>query len=107
MELLALLAAVLGVVAAIINRKRILVLRYEQASSPVTVGKRFKRFLLCVGLAFLFPVLYGVVAGVSATEQATDKAVTDVLVWSTGICLLLGAYQFVAMIVLIFARLWR
>ena len=115
MEIFGFLAAVLGVITAIINRKRIVVLRYEVTTStlsgkprsPVTVGKRFKRFLLCVALGFSFAFLLAIIAVALDTETKTIGFAFDILVWPFMFCMLLAAYQFVAMIILIFARLWR
>ena len=65
----------------------------------VTAAKRFKRFLLAMLLAIAVPVL-------SVTIEA-DPDTDQVLMWVFGFFLLVAAYQFLAMVFLIFARIWR
>lgn len=107
--------AVLSVLTAYLNRKRIVVLRHETATSPltgerrkpVTFLKRLKRFCICIGLAILFPVLHQATGAAKETEPAARDAVLQLFMWPFLICLFMAAYQFVAMIILIFARMWR
>lgn len=114
MEIFGFIGALIGIVAAIINRKRIIILRYEYGRSSssyvadhgVTIRKRFKRFVLAVLIAFSIPFCVGIFLG--AQGQSTESEdVTKVLMWPFGIFLLVAAYQFLAMIVLVFAKLWR
>ena len=107
MEALGLVSAIFGIVAAILNRKRILVLRYERGRytggtavarrAPGRIGKRFKRFCMALGIAFATPIL----------EAATGADLQELLIWPFGICLLVAAYQLVAIVILILARLLR
>jgi len=107
LEILGFISALVGLVAAIVNRKRIIVLRYEYGSAgssqtgggPVTVRKRFKRFLLAIGAAMVFPCIAGA-AGASGDAD-------EILMWPFGFFLLVAAYQLVAIFILILIKLWR
>jgi hypothetical protein len=107
METLGFVSAVLGIVAAFLNRKRILVVRYESGrytGGPVvahrangTIGKRFKRLCAALGIAISMPML----------EAVTGADLKEMLIWPFGICLLVAAYQMVAIVILVLARLLR
>ena len=111
-EILRFLTALLGVIAAIINYRRILALGHRgllpgATKKSITSGRRFRRFLACLVVAFALPVLYGIVAGVSGTHETTDQAVADFLIWPTTICVSVAAYELGAMVVLMISGLWR
>ena len=108
MEVFGFLAAVLGLVTAIINRKSFVVHRHETGSyrsnettkPPVTIRKRFKRLAICVGLAFVFVMIIG-----SAAQSNSE--VSSFMLLPFLICILVAAYQSVAIFIMCFARLWR
>jgi hypothetical protein len=93
MEIFGFLAAVLGLITAIINRKRFIVHRYETDSyssyentkPPVTIGKRFKRLAICVGVAFVCAMIGG-------SAMQSNKELSNFMVWPFAICMLVGAY---------------
>lgn len=112
-EAIGLISAVLGIVAAVLNRRRIVIHRYESTSyssttsprtgiskSPTRISKRFKRLVICLGLAF-------VCACAGASSQESNGALSNFMFFPFCICLLLGAYQVAAIVIMVFARLWR
>lgn len=108
MEVLGFLSAVLGVIAAVINRKRIIVLRYDHGvrnspshtgGGPITIRKRMKRLLLALTAAMAFPCIAGA-AGASGDSEG-------ILVFAFAAFLLVAAYQLVAIFLLAVVRLWR
>ena len=108
MELLGLLAAIIGLVAAILNRRRIIVIRRETASSStdtrpqaVSVAKRFKRMALSLAIAFVFFMSTGIAA------NAENETLAHVLIWPFLICALVAAYQFVVLVLTMFVGLCR
>ena len=112
-EPIGLIAAVLGVVAAVLNRKRIVIHRYEDTAyssaassrsgpsrSPAKIGKRFKRLGICLGLAFMC-------ACAGASTQDSNGALSNFLALPFFVCFLLAAYQSVAIVIMVLFRLWR
>lgn len=101
MEALNFISAVLGIVAAVMNRKQIVVIQHQSydydCSTGTTLGKRLNRCLLSFGAAFLLPSL----------DTVTGPQSHNVLLWVFAFLLLITAYQFVAMLVLMVAWLWR
>ena len=107
MEVLGFISAIIGLITALINRNTILQQRYGRGNAssaytsgqPITVKKRFKRFLLAMAIAMVFPCLSGAAGAGSEADEF--------FIWPFAICLLIAAYQFLAMLILIFAKLWR
>jgi hypothetical protein len=103
MEAFGLLSAIVGLVAAYINRRRIIEVRYVSQShpqvaprTPVTIGKRLKRLAIALIVGFLFAALGG-----------QSDASAEVFVWPFAICFLVASYQALAVAVLLLASLWR
>jgi hypothetical protein len=112
-SVLGVVSAILGVVAAIINRRRIVELRYSIASGwneaprkPLTVGKRFKRLIISLVLAFGTMMLLGSVVGSAPYDDTKNTLGLIILVPFLVLCLM-AAYQFVAIFVVLFLGLWR
>jgi hypothetical protein len=110
--ILGIVSAVLGVITAIINRKRIIELRHTTTSSwssnprpPVTFGKRFKRLCISLGLAFLLLMAIGSMVGPG--HDKTNETWATILILPLLIACLMAAYQFVAMVIVLFFRLWQ
>lgn len=108
MEIIGFIGAVIGLIAAILNRRRIIVVRPGQTSYEVqstrprmTIGKRLKRFVLALILAF------GCVAIAAFVSPEPSGPVMEFMMWPFAICLLVAAYQAVAALIMIFASLWR
>jgi hypothetical protein len=111
---LGVVSAVLGVITAIINRKRIIELRHTTTSPwtsagrpPVTFGKRFKRLCISVGLAFLLMMAIGAIVGQGPPYDKTNETWAMILLVPFLILCLMAAYQCVAMVIVLFARLWQ
>ena len=108
MEVLAFLGAVVGLVTAIINRKRIIVFRHEsvayrppqEVQGRVTIRKRLKRLAICFFLGFVCAVI-------GSSTQNSSKGLSDFMAWPCFLCALLGSYQALAIVLMCFARLWR
>lgn len=107
MEALGFIGAILGLVAAIINRKRIVIHRTEHVSYnassaarrvPITGRKRLKRLAVCVLGGFLC-------AMVGAASGSSDGG--DFMMFPFFLCFMVGAYQLVAITLAFFFRLWR
>ena len=115
-ELLGFLAAVIGLVSAWINRKKIVEVRsthtytVESAASSSqegppaggsVLGRRIKRFFLCGGLAFV-----GLIAlGMCVENQQEDVA--SVLAWPIMILLVFAAYHLTAIAMILAWRVMR
>jgi hypothetical protein len=107
-------SAILGVVTALINRNRIVESRHATGSrsssatrAPVTLGKRFKRFCICVGLAFLLMMTIGSLVGPGPPYDRTSETWAMILLSPFLFLCLMAAYQLIAMVIVLFARLWR
>ena len=106
-----LIAAVLGIIAAVLNRKRIVIYRHEftapgtsstgsQPRPPATLRRRFGRLIIGLVLTFLFAYVGG-----SAVDSNEELA--DFMTWPFFFCLLFSAYQFIAIVIIGIARVWR
>lgn len=97
-QLYTLTSAILGFVTAIINRKRIVELKYNSNSSstPVTIKKRFKRMTMLIVAGFI-----------ALAIAATLKLSPSVAGITLGFFTVLILYQFLAMLILMWATLWR
>ena len=111
---LGVVSAILGVITAIISRKRIIELQHTTTSPwssntrpPVTFGKRFKRLCISLGLAFLLMLAIGTMVGPGPTYDKTNETWAMILMVPFLIVCLMAAYQFVAMVIVLFARLWQ
>ncbi len=114
MEVFGFLAAVLGLITAIINRKRIIELRHTTSSPwsstprpPVTFGKRFKRLCISLALAFFLMLIIGSIIGPGPTHNTTNETWANILIVPFLIVCLMAAYQTVAIVIVLFARIWQ
>ena len=105
MEILGIISALLGLVAAILNRKRIIVFRYEDRQyratstdrrSPTPIRKRLKR----IGLCFL--IMFG--CGMVATSSSSGGS--GLMEFVAAVCMCVAAYQSAAIMITLFFRIW-
>jgi hypothetical protein len=98
MEIVGLISAIIGLITAIVKRKTIIELRYsysETSSQPVTIGKRFKRLIILAVVGFISTGIGGMVF--------KDAGAGIVLEVFGVLCL----YQAMAIVILMFASLWK
>lgn len=110
MELLAFLGGVLGLIAAIMNRKRIVY--HVQApynsvhggagpTRRIPIVTRFRRVaLLAVGTVTLL-LLTG------AAAEANSDTLANIFVVGVFVCFMCSAYQAVAILITFVSRIWR
>lgn len=94
-QIYTLISAILGLITAIINRKQIVQQKYS-SSSPITIGKRFKRMIMLLVAGF-----------VVFLAMASFKLEPSVLGVTLGFFIILILYQFLAMLILMWAAMWR
>jgi hypothetical protein len=103
------LGTLVGVIVAIINRKRFIVHQYEsrsyydngsQTAQPSRVGKRFKKFLVCGGLAFV-TLFVAALASAAATDSNSRDGIASFFMIPFGIFVMLAVYQVIAMFFLV------
>jgi len=110
-EILAFLGGLLGLIAAIINRKRIVYhvvgapTQRANSSAPgrhgVPISKRLKRVAIIAGGVFILMILGG------AALDSGNESVANVIVWVVFAAMLYAAYQATAIVITMLARLWR
>lgn len=110
MEILGFLGAIIGLIAAIINRKQIVVhttSHYTNTATTsgyapsVTIGKRFKRACLAMGIGFGFMII----AATAEPNQMGPVSKTMAIPFVIGF--VVAAYQVLAMFIMVLAKLWR
>ena len=109
MEMLGLLSAIAGLIAAILNRKRIVIHRVEETGqdksqppsrSRVTTGKRLKRFVVSFVVALLCLLIIGATA--ESSEDIAKLAVFPFLFF-----VMVGTYQLIAILLIGLRKLWQ
>ena len=125
MEILGFVGAIIGLIAALINRKQIVVVRGENESDawsssssalhsysptrkrePVTVKKRLKRFLLAIVVMVFLSCCGAGFEGASGPRPPGSSIVMQVLAWPMLACMMVAAYQLIAAILTLFVRMW-
>lgn len=125
MEILGFVGAIIGLVAALINRKQILIVRGEDEPNawgssslpsrsysatrkrePVAVRKRLKRFCLTMGV-MIFLSCCGMGYEDFARRPPGSSVVMQVLALPILACMAIAAYQLIAAFLTLFARMWR
>jgi hypothetical protein len=110
MEFLAFLGAIIGLIAAIINRKQIVIhttAPYQQAVATtvsrqtITVGKRLKRAGVALGLGF------GCVMLAAMFEPGKMGGVSAFAGFAMLTAFVTAAYQVLAVLIMVIVRLWR
>ena len=110
MEVLGFLGAVIGLIAALINRKRIVVhttapdsnaLVSSQHRPAITIGKRLKRACLAVGIGICCIVIAAI------ADPAEMGRVSKTMAFPFVIGIVIAAYQMLAIVIMIIGRLWR
>jgi len=106
MEIIGLISAVIGLLTAIVKRKKIIELKYScevnvsgggsASTGRITIGKRFKRLVILLAVYFVLAMIL-----------AAGKAGEGVFVPITFVFFVLAFYQLMAMVILIFVSMWR
>lgn len=105
MEIIGLIAAVIGLISAFINRKQIIEYRYTSyrstgayRSSPGGLKRRFKRLGLAVVGVFVTAAIGG---------GTTDTGMEQFMMWIFAGCFFYASYQLLAIVIVALAYVLR